>query len=97
MAGRREILARQGRSGVRADDGKVVFALPAAQVRVDDWGCSCVLSCPLCLGLVNRWTRAVQQEMLRHCRIALIHSRRRCRSINGDEVRSAARSCYPCA
>ena len=59
----------RSRSGVRADDGMVVFALPAARVSVDAWGCSCLL-----------WTvtdrlgdRAGSDERLRHCRLAVRH------------------------
>ena len=58
----------RSRSGVRADDGMVVFALPAAQVRLDDWGCSCLLWARR-LGLLNPRTR---------------RSSRRCSSIAGS-------------
>ena len=76
----------RSRSGVRAGDGMVVFALPAAQVRVDECGCSCLL-----------WGRnaaphapdqAVHEEVLRHCRIALIHGMAEGFVMHGDEVRS---------
>lgn len=49
------------RSAVRDDDGVVVFAMPAALVRVDDWGFSCLLWAPASLDL----------ERLRHCRLAM--------------------------
>ena len=49
----------RSRSGVR-DDGVVVFAIPAAEVRRDDWGFSCLL-----------WTPASSDlERLEHCRLA---------------------------
>jgi len=56
-------------SRVRDDDGVVVFAMPAARVRVDDWGCSCPLWVP-----GRREARVVAAsdlERLRHCRMAL--------------------------
>jgi hypothetical protein len=56
-------------SRVREDDGVVVFAMPAARVRVDDWGCSCPLWVP-----GTREARVVvasDLERLRHCRVAL--------------------------
>jgi hypothetical protein len=31
------------RSGVRGDDGMVLFAMEGTEVRVDDWGCSRLL------------------------------------------------------
>lgn len=56
-------------SRVREDDGVVVFALPAARVRVDDWGCSCPLWLP---GTREaRVVAASDLERLRHCRMAL--------------------------
>jgi hypothetical protein len=57
----------RSRSGVREDDGTVVFALPVAQVRVDAWGCSCLLWADR--GLND----AVSVETLRHCKLALRH------------------------
>jgi len=57
----------RSRSGIRSDDGVVVFALPVARVRVDAWGCSCLL-----------WARRDRLldyvgtlETLRHCRLAM--------------------------
>jgi len=56
-------------SRVRDDDGVVVFAMPAARVRVDDWGCSCPLWVP---GTREaRVVAASDLERLRHCRMAL--------------------------
>jgi hypothetical protein len=56
-------------SRVREDDGVVVFALPAARVRVDDWGCSCPLWVPGA-HTANVVAEADLQR-LRHCRVAL--------------------------
>lgn len=78
----------RSRSGVRADDGVVLFALPAAQVRVDDCGCSCLLWVPARHGAARSMDRAVHQEVLRHCRLALIHGIAEGFLIHGDEVRS---------
>ena len=57
----------RSRSGIRSDDGVVVFGLPVARVRVDAWGCSCLL-----------WSRkdalldhVGTLETLRHCRLAM--------------------------
>ena len=56
----------RSQSGVRTHDGMVVFALPVARVRVDAWGCSCLL-----------WAckdDAVDDtviERARHCRLAV--------------------------
>ena len=49
------------RSGVREEDGVVVFAMPAAAVLVDDAGFSCLLWAPASNDL----------ETLRHCRLAI--------------------------
>jgi hypothetical protein len=49
------------RSGVREHDGMVVFAIVAAEVRTDDWGCSSVLWRPL----------SRDDEALEHCRLAV--------------------------
>lgn len=78
----------RSRSGVRAGDGMVLFALPAAQVRVDDWGCSCVLWMPTWPVAPQSLDQAVHQEMQRHCRIALIHGMAEGFLIHGDDVRS---------
>jgi len=51
----------RGTRDVRDDDGVVVFAMRAAEVRVDDWGFSCLL-----------WRPASSDEArLRHCRLAV--------------------------
>ena len=48
-------------SGVRDEDGVVVFAMPAAEVHADPWGFSCLL-----------WRPASRDtERLRHCRLAV--------------------------
>ena len=49
------------RSGLREHDGMVVFAIEAAEVRTDDWGCSSVLWRPL----------SRDDEALEHCRLAV--------------------------
>ena len=49
------------RSGVREHDGMVVFAIAAAEVRTDDWGCSSLLWRPL----------SRDEEALEHCRLAV--------------------------
>ena len=61
--------AVRSRSGVRHEDGRVVFALSVARVRVDASGCSCLL-----------WTitdhsgdYTSSAETLRHCRLAARH------------------------
>ena len=53
-------LPAQSRSGVRDDDGTVVFAMAAADVLSDDWGFSCLL-----------WRAPGDPEMLEHCRLAV--------------------------
>jgi hypothetical protein len=50
----------RSRSGLRDGDGTVVFAMLAAEVRVDDWGLSCLL-----------WAPGAEAELLRHCRLAV--------------------------
>lgn len=59
----------RSRSGVRGEDNMVVFAMAAERVRVEAWGCSCLL-----------WARcdslpddALSVETLRHCRLAVQH------------------------
>jgi hypothetical protein len=56
-------------SGVRDDDGMVVFAMSLARVRVDPWGCSCQLWAAR-NGLLED---ALSMETLRHCRLAVQH------------------------
>lgn len=58
----------RSRSGVRSDDGMVLFAMEAAEVRVDDWGCSCRLwrkGAPMLLD------RAINEERRQHCGLAV--------------------------
>lgn len=61
------------RSGVRGEDGMVVFAMPKARVRVDDWGCSCPLWLPSDAGLARGMDDASGLERLQHCRLAIRH------------------------
>jgi len=60
----------RSRSGVRDSDGMVVFAMFAAEVRVDDWGLSCLLWAPATPRAVA-CDAAAEAEMLRHCRLAV--------------------------
>lgn len=56
-------------SGVREEDGMVMFAMPVKRVRVDAWGCSCLLWAPR-----NRFVHdALTLEVLRHCKLAAQH------------------------
>ena len=59
----------RSRSGVRQEDGMVVFAMPAERVRVDPWGCSCLLWA----GAKRLPGDALSVEALRHCRLAVQH------------------------
>jgi len=59
------------RSGVRGDDGMVVFAMPKARVRVNDWGCSCPLWLPTDAGARREADRPGGLERLQHCRLAV--------------------------
>ena len=61
------------RSGVRGDDGMIVFAMPRAQVRVNDWGCSCPLWVPADAGARRELDRPSGLERLQHCRLAMRH------------------------
>jgi hypothetical protein len=61
------------RSGVRGDDGMVVFAMPRARVRVNDWGCSCPLWIPSDAGAGREMERPSGLERLQHCRLAVRH------------------------
>jgi hypothetical protein len=66
-------LPARSRSGVRNDDGMVVFAMAAMAVHVDEWGCTCPLWLPAHSAEeegVDR-DRAVSEELLEHCRIAM--------------------------
>ena len=58
----------RSQSGLRVCDGMVVFALPVTRVRVDAWGCSCLLWA----GKDDRVDDAVM-ERVRHCRLAVRH------------------------
>lgn len=53
-------LPAHSRSGVRAHDGTVIFAMAADDVLSDDWGFSCLL-----------WRPRGDDEMLEHCRLAM--------------------------
>ncbi len=59
----------RSRSGVREEDGMVVFAMPAARVSMDPWGCSCLLWA----GSNRSLDDVVSVETLRHCRLAVGH------------------------
>jgi len=59
----------RSRSGVREEDGVVVFAMPAERVSVDAWGCSCLLWA----GSSRLLDDALSVETLRHCRLAVRH------------------------
>lgn len=57
----------RSKSGVREEDGIVVFAMACERVSVDAWGCSCLL-----------WTSSNREshdalclETLRHCKLAV--------------------------
>ena len=59
----------RSRSGVRDEDGMVVFAMSTARVSVDAWGCSCLLWA----GSNRLLHDALSVETLRHCRLAIQH------------------------
>lgn len=59
----------RSRSGVREEDGMVVFAMPAERVSMDAWGCSCLLWA----GSKQSGHEALSVETLRHCRLAQQH------------------------
>ena len=61
----------RSRSGLSADDGMVVFAMPAALVRTSDWGSSCLLW--NCAGVRRPVDAASDGERLAHCRLAVRH------------------------
>lgn len=62
-------------SGVRADDGMVVFALPAGDVRADKHGHCALLWAPARRAAAGTIERASSEERLEHCRMALIQGR----------------------
>jgi hypothetical protein len=59
----------RSRSGVREEDGMVVFAMPVERVRVDAWGCGCLLW----TGRDRLRDDAISVETLHHCRLAVQH------------------------
>jgi len=59
----------RSRSGLSADDGMVVFAMPAALVRTSDWGSSCLLWNPA--GTRRSMDAGSDVERLAHCRLAV--------------------------
>ena len=59
----------RSRSGVREEDGMVVFAMPVERVRVDAWGCSCLLWA----GCDRLLDDAISVETVGHCRLAVQH------------------------
>ena len=61
------------RSGVRSEDGMVVFAMPKARVRVNDWGCSCLLWVPSDADAGRKTDFESGLERLQHCRLAIRH------------------------
>lgn len=61
----------RSRSGLRDADGVVVFAMPRCRVRVNDWGCSCLLWLPSDTGHGEELAGAIGRERLRHCRLAV--------------------------
>ena len=56
-------------SGLRADDGVVVFAIRASCVQVDHLGCRCLLWSPA-VEASKSMDRAGDRERLEHCRLA---------------------------
>jgi hypothetical protein len=65
-------LPAHSRSGVRNDDGIVVFAMPAAAVRMDEGGWLCPLWRPAGRAGEEALDRA-SDEVLEHCRLAVRH------------------------
>lgn len=60
-------------SGLRGDDGTVMFAIRSAEVQVDDQGCRCLLWAPA-NALGEGWLDAESAlERLAHCRLAMHH------------------------
>ena len=66
-------LRGRSRSGVRDDDGMVVFAMPAAAVRIDERGCLCPLWLPADHAGEDEQDRELSEELLEHCRLAVHH------------------------
>ena len=63
----------RSRSGVRDVDGMVVFAIAAALVRQEHWGCSCLLWAPAPRAAATALDEASHAETLKHCRLAIHH------------------------
>ena len=78
------------RSGVRSEDGAVVFAMARAQVRVDVWGCSCPLWVPAAAGGGREMDLASRFERLKHCRLALHHGVAEGFLLDGDDARATS-------
>ena len=57
----------RSRSGVREEDGMVVFAMPVERVRMNAWGCSCLLW----TGFDRLLDDAISVETLGHCQLAV--------------------------
>lgn len=66
-------LPARSRSGVRNDDGMVVFAMPAHAVRIDECGCLCPLWLPADRAGEDERDREISEEVLEHCRLAVHH------------------------
>jgi len=66
-------LPAHSRSGVRNDDGIVVFAMPAAAVRMGEGGCLCPLWRPAERAGEEARDRAISEEVLEHCQLAVRH------------------------
>lgn len=64
-------LPAHSRSGVRNDDGIVVFAMPATAVRIDECGCLCPLWLPVDRAEEEGLDREISEEVLEHCRLAV--------------------------
>jgi hypothetical protein len=63
----------RSRSGLRSDDGMVVFAMPAGAVRMDEWGSMCPLWLPADRASESAGSRSISEEVLEHCRLAVRH------------------------
>jgi hypothetical protein len=66
-------LPAHSRSGVRDDDGMVVFAMRAGAVRIDECGCMCPLWLPADGAGEDELVREISEELLEHCRLAVHH------------------------
>ena len=77
------------RSGVRGDDGMIVFAMPSAQVRVNDWGSSCPLWLPSGTGPRREMGRPSDLERLQHCLLAAGHGIAEGFLLDGDDAPAA--------